>query len=57
MVMTAESVNGRRLDSTYAGGGDHRHGLLHLTEDHAGAAGGAPVEAQDDARGQATRGR
>jgi len=52
MVMTAESVDGtsndavgstsngvanrRRPDSTYAGGGDHPHGLLHLTEDQPG---------------------
>jgi len=37
------------------GGGDH--GLLQLTEDLAAAAGAAPLEAHDGARGHATRGR
>jgi len=50
-------ANGMRSHSTYAGGGDHPHGLSQLTEDHAAAAGAAPVEAKDGARGQATRGR
>ena len=31
--------------------------MPRLTQDHAAAAGAAPVEAQDDARGQATRER
>ena len=73
MVKTAESIegtsndtvgstsngiaNGKRSHSTYAGGGDHPQGLLHLTKDQAAAAGAALVDAQDDARAHATRGR
>jgi len=49
------TANGIRSRSTYAGAGDH--GLLHLTQDQAAAAGAAPRDAQDDARRQATRGR
>ncbi len=37
------------------GGGDHD--LPRLTEDQAAAAGAAPPEARDEARGPATRGR
>jgi len=69
MVTSAESVggtsndtvgstaNGERSHSDYAGGGDHGLPRPRLTEDRAAAAGAAPPEARDEARGQATSGR
>ena len=57
--IVGSTANGIRSHSTHAEGGDHPHGplQLRLTEDQAAAAGAAPVEARDDARGQATPGR